>query len=95
MSGSSQDELVMMEMIEKDYNCSFLVRDSSSIKISMRGIQETYEILQVFEFTSDRKMMSITVKNLADNKLINYSKGADNVMKTKLDKFGTKESDMI
>ena len=45
MSGSSQDELVMMEMIENDYNCSFIVRDSSSIKIKMRGKEETYEIL--------------------------------------------------
>ena len=45
MTGSSQDELVMMEMIEKNYNCSFVLRDSSSIKISLRGKVETYEIL--------------------------------------------------
>ena len=40
-------------------------------------------------------MMSITVKNTADNKIINYGKGADNVMKLKLDKLGTIELDMI
>jgi len=61
LSGSSQDELVMMEMIEKDYQAKFLMRDTSSIKISLRGIEEIYDIIQIYEFTSDRKMMSITV----------------------------------
>jgi magnesium-transporting ATPase (P-type) len=38
---------------------------------------ETYRILKVFEFTSDRKMMSVIVKRVTDGKLIVFSKGAD------------------
>jgi len=62
LSGSSQDELVLMEMAEKDCEARFLQRDSDSITISLRGEIETYEICKIQEFTSDRKMMSITVK---------------------------------
>jgi magnesium-transporting ATPase (P-type) len=62
LSGSSQDELVMMEMIEKEYNARFIMRDSQSIKISINKIEEVYDVLNVYEFSSDRKMMSITVQ---------------------------------
>ena len=51
----------MMEMIEKEYNARFIMRDSQSIKISINKVEEVYDVLNVFEFTSDRKMMSITV----------------------------------
>ena len=84
LQGSSQDELVMMDMIYKQYNSSFISCDTSSIKISIRGNEETYEIIDVYKFSSDRKMMSVTVKNLADGSIFNFGKGADNVIKTKL-----------
>ena len=62
LSGSSQDELVMMEKLEKDCEAKYITRDSSTITIGIRGTEEVYDIMQVFEFSSDRKMMSITVK---------------------------------
>ena len=62
LSGSSQDELVMMDMLEREYDARFIMRDSQSIKISINEVDEVYDILNVYEFTSDRKMMSITVQ---------------------------------
>ena len=95
LSGSSQDELVMMEMIEKDYQAKFLMRDTSSIKISLRGVEEIYDIIQIHEFTSDRKMMSITVQKQGDAQLINFAKGADMMIKNKLNETGDTERALI
>ena len=43
----------------------------------MRGREEVYKIIKFYEFTSARKMMSISVIRLGDNALINFAKGAD------------------
>lgn len=43
----------------------------------MRGKEEVYKIIKFYEFTSGRKMMSISVIRLGDNALINFAKGAD------------------
>lgn len=62
LSGSSQDELVLMEMIELNYNSSFVTKDSDSITIKINDQTEVYTIVKIYEFSSDRKMMSVTVK---------------------------------
>jgi len=43
----------------------------------MNGREEEYKILKVFEFTSDRKMMSVIVKRVTDGKYFVFTKGAD------------------
>jgi magnesium-transporting ATPase (P-type) len=40
--------------------------------------------LKVFEFTSDRKMMSVVVRQLKTGKVFVFAKGADSVIATKL-----------
>ena len=62
LSGASQDELVLMQMIEDNYDSSFVSRDSDSITIEVNKVKEVYDIIKFYEFTSERKMMSITVK---------------------------------
>lgn len=52
-------------------------RDSDTVKISINGRDEEYKILKVFEFTSDRKMMSVVVKRVSDGKFLVFTKGAD------------------
>ena len=64
-------------MIESNYNCKFLSRTNNEITISIRGKEEVYKIIKFYEFTSGRKMMSISVIRLGDNALINFAKGAD------------------
>jgi len=64
-------------MIESNYDCRFVKRTNNDITISMRGKEEVYKIIKFYEFTSGRKMMSISVIRLGDNCLINFAKGAD------------------
>jgi magnesium-transporting ATPase (P-type) len=54
-----------------------LSRDSDTIKILLNGKEEEYRILKMYEFTSDRKMMSIIVKRVNDGKYFVFTKGAD------------------
>ena len=55
---------------------SMVERDQKSIKIVINGKTEVYEIMKVEEFTSDRKRMSVLVKD-QDGQVINFIKGAD------------------
>lgn len=64
-------------MIEANYNCRLINRTNNEITISIRGKEEVYRIVKFYEFTSGRKMMSISVIRLGDNALLNFAKGAD------------------
>lgn len=55
-------------------------RDSDRAILSINGKSESYKLLKFFEFTSDRKMMSVVVKRESDNRLFLFSKGADGVI---------------
>ena len=49
-------------MIEENYDSSFVSRDADSITIEVNNVKEVYDIIKFYEFSSERKMMSITVK---------------------------------
>ena len=49
-------------MIETKGLGKLVGRDATSITIEVMGVRETYEILKVFEFTSERKMMTVIVR---------------------------------
>jgi P-type E1-E2 ATPase len=80
LAGRSHDELVLINLVEEKYESRFVSRIGSDIKISIRGQEENYKIIKIYEFTSGRKMMSVSVIRLKDNAIINFSKGADTVM---------------
>lgn len=48
------------------------------------GIEENYDILAIFPFSSERKRMGIIVYCRETNKYMFYLKGADVIMKSKL-----------
>ena len=53
-------------------------RDSSSIRIKIGEEEETYELLKTFQFTSDRKAMSVVLRHPTEQgKAICFVKGAD------------------
>lgn len=76
-SGASMDEVTFLEMCRDSGFISFKHRDSDVITINVQGKEERYKILRVIEFTSDRKRMSVAVKNMENGKIINFVKGAD------------------
>lgn len=45
-----------------------------------------FEVLRKMEFNSDRKRMSVLLKDPIDGKLKLYIKGADSIIKDRLDK---------
>ncbi|KAI3696201.1 hypothetical protein L1987_79211 [Smallanthus sonchifolius] len=55
--------------------------------VSKKRVERTYELLNVLEFNSARKRMSVIVRN-EDGKLLLLCKGADNVMFDRLAKNG-------
>ena len=79
----SPDELALVMGIE-GFNCHLLERSSTVMTVSICGETGDYEILLVNAFTSDRKRMSILVRDVQTGKHLLLCKGADNIMMDRL-----------
>ena len=77
LSGASQDEICFLDMAKSIGYGSFIERSENSLKIMIGGKEENYEILKEIEFTSDRKRMSVIVKDKETGRVVNFIKGAD------------------
>ena len=62
-NGPSVDEVCLLEMAADAKKSHFISRDSETIKIQLNGQMEQYGIIKIFEFTSERKAMSIVLKH--------------------------------
>ncbi|XP_041425963.1 phospholipid-transporting ATPase IC [Xenopus laevis] len=67
----------------RNFGFVFLSRTQSTITISELGQEKTYEVLAILDFNSDRKRMSIIVKE-PDGRICLYCKGADTVIYERL-----------
>ena len=76
-SGSSVDEVCLLDMARDSGYSKFITRDQESIKIELNGQEEEYGIIKIFPFTSERKAMSIMLKHPREDKAICLVKGAD------------------
>ncbi|KAH6611451.1 atpase [Trichoderma cornu-damae] len=84
---ASPDELALVEAA-RDLGYVLIDRPAQSIKLQVQGADgvprtETYQVLDVIEFSSKRKRMSIIVR-MPDNRICVFSKGADNVIMSRL-----------
>ncbi|OPB37212.1 P-type ATPase [Trichoderma guizhouense] len=84
---ASPDELALVEAA-RDLGYILIDRPAQSIKLQMEGADgalqtETYQVLDVIEFSSKRKRMSIIVR-MPDNRICVFCKGADNVIMARL-----------
>jgi len=77
LSGASQDEICFLEMAEKVGFAFFIERSEKDLLIKVDGVEETYSVLKEIEFTSDRKRMSVVVRNKESGRIVNFIKGAD------------------
>lgn len=80
LSGPSVDEVCLLKMTQDVDICYFKERDSSHIRLRRGRGNEEYEILKIFPFTSERKAMSIVVRNTMTDRVFAYVKGADSAM---------------
>lgn len=53
----------------------FVRSSQAETVIKIRGREKKFEVLQVFPFTSDRKRMSIIIKDPRDNRIKMLTKG--------------------
>ncbi|KAM8962280.1 LOW QUALITY PROTEIN: phospholipid-transporting ATPase IC [Pelodytes ibericus] len=67
----------------RNFGFVFLSRTQSTITISELGNERTYEVLALLDFNSDRKRMSVIVRE-PEGKLKLYCKGADTVIYERL-----------
>lgn len=83
-NASSPDELALVNAA-KFFGVEFIERtDDNYIIISHDEVIYQFELLHIFEFNSDRKRMSVVIRDANRNiKLI--CKGADNIISERLD----------
>jgi phospholipid-transporting ATPase len=75
----SPDELALIEGVGR-FDCNLVERGTSAISVNVLGQRKTYEILAVNAFNSDRKRMSILVRDAEAGEHLLFCKGADNIM---------------
>ncbi|KAI1147884.1 phospholipid-translocating P-type ATPase [Nemania diffusa] len=84
---ASPDEVALVQAAQ-DMGYLLIDRPGQSIKLrvtdkSGEQIMETYEVLKVIEFSSNRKRMSIVIR-MPDGRICVICKGADNVIMSRL-----------
>lgn len=80
MSGTSQDELIVIDVAKQSKYFTLVKRDSEQITLQDNQSKENFniEVLKTFEFSSDRKMMSVVCK--MNGRTYAFVKGADQPM---------------
>ncbi|KAI0020302.1 hypothetical protein F4780DRAFT_378071 [Xylariomycetidae sp. FL0641] len=84
---ASPDELALVQAA-RDLGYLLIDRPAQSIKLRLQGpggdtTTETFEVLDVVEFSSKRKRMSIVIR-MPDGRICVFCKGADNVVLSRL-----------
>ena len=75
--GPNPDEVALVSAM-KNIGIEFMERIGKSISVMLLGSKiKKYEIMQIFAYTSERKRSGIIVKDLENNDLILFVKGAD------------------
>ncbi|OUM65539.1 hypothetical protein PIROE2DRAFT_41599 [Piromyces sp. E2] len=68
----------------KDLGFIFTGRDTNNIYLNIQGEEVVYRLLNIIEFNSTRKRMSVIVQDPRDNDIIIFCKGADNIIYERL-----------
>ena len=81
---SSPDEVALVSFAN-ELGMELLERDQTRILIkNTAGVEEEYEVLANFPFSSESKRMGIVLKDTKTERVLFYLKGAEVVMKNKV-----------
>ena len=83
--GPSPDEITLVDTA-RHLGFAFMGSTTTEFMVEWKGEKKTIEVLKTFEFNSDRKRMSILLRD--DNVIKFYIKGADNVIKQRIKNDG-------
>ncbi|KAH9904925.1 hypothetical protein F4778DRAFT_789626 [Xylariomycetidae sp. FL2044] len=86
---ASPDELALVQAA-RDLGYLLVDRPAQTIKLQMRDsggqpVTESYQVMDVIEFSSKRKRMSIVIR-MPDGRICVFCKGADNVIMARLNR---------
>uniref|UniRef100_A0A8B9E1L4 Phospholipid-transporting ATPase IK n=1 Tax=Anser cygnoides TaxID=8845 RepID=A0A8B9E1L4_ANSCY len=87
---ASPDEEALV-LAARDLGYVFLSRTQDTITISELGVKRTYKVLAMLDFNSDRKRMSVLVRD-PQGTIRLYTKGADTVILARLRSRGPSET---
>lgn len=90
---SSPDEAALVKGVVK-LGFKYLIRRPKSVTVKIFDQYEEHEILNVLEFNSNRKRMSVISKS-PDGKIVLMTKGADTVILERLDKHNNPHGEKI
>lgn len=81
-SGSSVDEVCLLNFTKTfKHQGHFTFRSKEQLKLENGpNGEETYDIVKVFDFTAERKTMSVVLRSVKDSKFHVFAKGADSTM---------------
>lgn len=79
----SPDEAALVATA-RDMGFVFLGRDSNKLFIKVKGEEKTFILLNVLEFNSTRKRMSVIIKPMDSDRIVLLCKGADSVIYERL-----------
>jgi phospholipid-translocating ATPase len=79
----SPDEAALVATA-RDMGFVFLGRDSNKLLIKVKGEEKTFVLLNVLEFNSTRKRMSVIIKPMDSDHIVLLCKGADSVIYERL-----------
>lgn len=81
--GPSPDEITLVDGA-KAMGYEFMKTTQSDSILNINGSDSSFELLETFEFNSDRKRMSVVIRD--KGKLKMYMKGADSIVQRRLSK---------
>ena len=87
----SPDELCLVSYC-KFLGGELINKHGNNVTISIHGVNETWEVAKILEFTSERKRMSVLVHQPKRKRYMLYSKGADDMILSRSCKSGVVHS---
>ncbi|KNC50339.1 P-type ATPase [Thecamonas trahens ATCC 50062] len=76
---ASPDEAALVKAAAQFFDYRLVSRSGSNLTVLARGEKRKYKVLNVLEFDSDRKRMSVIVR-MPDSRIMCLTKGADSVI---------------
>ena len=77
LTGSSLDEISLLNSVKKNKVAEVEGREGDVINVTMMGKLLKFQVLRTNEFSSERKMMSVVIKDLETQQIFVYAKGAE------------------
>jgi len=84
-NASSPDELALINFAKLAGYEFAGMDDFNRMMVKIRGQIENFELLNVLEFSSNRKRMSVIIKNF-NGEILLYCKGADSILLERMNK---------